>query len=64
MHRFLRVATRPLAVLCALLAPAAAQADAPTDPNEFHLDSSSLYVHENAGQAVITISRSNTAQDA
>ena len=29
----------------------------PNDPTGFHLDSSSLYVHENAGQAVITISR-------
>ncbi len=64
MHRLLRLAFLPVAVLCALLAPAAAHADAAPDPTGFHLDSTSLYVHENAGQAEITISRANTSVDA
>src|SRR5438477_12226000 len=64
MQRFRRLAILPVAVLCALLAPGAAHADPATDPGGFHLDSSALYVHENAGQAVITISRSNTSVDA
>src|SRR5438270_421801 len=63
MH-LLRRTLLPVALLCALLAPAAAHADPAFDPGGFHLDSSSLYVHENAGQAVITISRSNTSVDA
>jgi endoglucanase len=64
MHRLRRLTILPVAVLCALLAPALARADAAPDPGGFHLDSSSLYVHENAGQAVITISRSDTSVDA
>jgi endoglucanase len=64
MHLFRRLAVLPAALLCALLAPVAAHADPAPDPGGFHLDSSSLYVHENAGQAVITISRSNTTADA
>ena len=64
MHWFLRLATLPLAMLCALLAPGAAHADASADPSGFHLESTSLYVHENAGQAVITISRGDTSEDA
>jgi endoglucanase len=53
-----------LGLLCALLAPAAAHADASTDPSGFRLQSSSLTVNENAGQAVITIERSDTSEDA
>jgi endoglucanase len=64
MHRLRRLTLLPIALLCALLAPAAARADAATDPSGFHLDSSSLYVHESAGQAVITISRDDTSEDA
>ena len=64
MHRLRRLTLLPIALLCALLAPAAAQADAASDPSGFHLDSSSLYVNENAGQAVITISRTDTSEDA
>jgi hypothetical protein len=64
MHRFRRLTILPLAVLCALLAPAAAQADASSDSSGFHLDSTSLYVNENAGQAVITISRGDPSEDA
>ena len=59
-----RLAVLSFALLGALIAPVAAQADPAQDPSGFHLDSSSLYVHENAGQAVITISRSNTSGDA
>jgi endoglucanase len=54
----------PAALVCALLAPAGAQADASPDPGGFRLESDSLYVHENAGQAVITIERSDTSEDA
>ncbi len=64
MHRFRRLAVLPVALLCAVLVPAAAHADPAQDPSGFHLDSSALYVHEDAGQAVITISRSNTSVDA
>jgi endoglucanase len=64
MQRFRRLAILPVALLCALLVPAAAQAAASPDPGGFHLDSPALYVHENAGQAVITISRPNTSVDA
>jgi endoglucanase len=64
MHLLRRLTILPLALLCALIAPVAAHADPAQDPGGFHLDSSSLYVHENAGQAVITISRNNTSVDA
>jgi endoglucanase len=64
MHRFRRLAVLPVALLCSVLVPAAAQADPAQDPSGFHLDSPSLYVHEAAGQAVITISRTNTSVDA
>ena len=64
MQRFRRLAILPVAVLCALLAPGAAHADPATDPGGFHLDSSALYVHENAGQAVITIERADTSKEA
>ena len=53
-----------LGLLGALLAPAAAQADASTDPSGFRLQSSSLTVNENAGQAVITIERTDTTEEA
>jgi endoglucanase len=64
MQRLRHLAILPAALLCAVLAPAVAHGDAAPDPSGFHLDSSALYVHENAGQAVITISRSDTSQDA
>jgi endoglucanase len=64
MKPTLRLIFLPLTLFCSLLAPAGAHADAAQDPAGFHLDSSSLYVHENAGQAVITISRSDTSKDA
>src|SRR5947209_9950294 len=60
----LRRLTIPFALLCALLAPAAARADAASDPGGFHLESPALYVHENAGQAVVTIERADTSKDA
>ncbi len=64
MQRLRRLTLLPAALLCALLAPAAAQADAAPDPSGFHLQSSSLYVNESAGQAAITIERSDTSEDA
>jgi endoglucanase len=64
MHLPRRPTILSLALLGALIAPVAAHADPAPDPSGFQLDSSSLYVHENAGQAVITISRSNTSVDA
>ena len=64
MPHLVRLALLPAVLLGALLLPAAAQADGTPDPSGFHLDSSALYVHENAGQAVITISRANTSVDA
>jgi endoglucanase len=64
MHVLRRLTILSLALLGALSAPVAAHADPAQDPTGFHLDSASLYVHENAGQAVITISRSNTSVDA
>src|SRR5690348_13430184 len=63
MHRLRRL-TIPFALLCTLFAPAVAGADAAPDPSGFRLESSSLYVHENAGQAVITIERADTSKDA
>ena len=64
MNRLRHLALFPLVLLGALLAPALAHADAASDPGGFSLQSSSLYVHENAGQAVITIERSDTSEDA
>jgi endoglucanase len=64
MNHLRRLTIVPLAALCALLAPTAAHADGSPDPSGFHLQSSSLSVHENAGQAVITIQRSDTSQEA
>ena len=54
----------PVAVLGALLAPAAAHADAASDASGFRLASSALTVNENAGQAVITVERTDTSEDA
>jgi endoglucanase len=64
MHRPRNLTLLPVALLCALLVPAAAHADATSDPSGFHLQSSQLSVNENAGQAVITIERSDTSEDA
>jgi endoglucanase len=64
MLRVARLMTLSLGLLGALLAPAAAHADPSTDPSGFRLQSSSLVVNENAGQAFITIERSDTSEDA
>jgi endoglucanase len=64
MDRLRRLMLLPTALLCALLAPAVAHADPATDPSGFHLQSSQLSVNEDAGQAVITIERSDTSEDA
>jgi endoglucanase len=45
------------------LAPAAAAA-APSDPTGFHLTSSELFVESSAGQAVVTIERTDTSKEA
>jgi endoglucanase len=64
MRRLGQITLLPAALLCALLAPAAAHAAAAADPNGFHLESSQLSVNEDAGQAVITIERTDTSEDA
>ncbi|HTU88357.1 MAG TPA: glycoside hydrolase family 6 protein [Solirubrobacteraceae bacterium] len=65
MRRLRQITLLPLVVLGALFAPAAAHADtAAVDPTGFHLESSQLYVNEDAGQAVITIERTDTSEDA
>src|ERR1700733_15805130 len=64
MHRFRRLTIPALAVLSTLLAPAAAHADASADPTGFRLQSSALTVNENAGQAVITVERTDTSEAA
>jgi endoglucanase len=51
------------ALLVSLLASAPAHAAA-ADPNGFRFESSTLFVHENAGQAMITIERANAGQAA
>jgi endoglucanase len=48
-------------LLGAVLAPAVSQADAPFDALGFRLSAPALFVHENAGNAVITIERTNAA---
>jgi endoglucanase len=55
-----RLAVLALLATGSLFVPAAAQAD----PTGFHLQSSQLYVHENAGHAVVTIERTDTRSDA
>ena len=62
MRRLGRLLIVPAALLCALLAPAGAVAAPSPDPSGFHLQSDSLYVHENGGQAVITIERGDTSE--
>ena len=64
MRRLGRLLIVPAALLCALLAPAGAVAAPSPDPSGFHLQSDSLYVHENGGQAVITIERGDTSEAA
>jgi len=64
MLRVRRLMILSLGLLGALLAPAAAHADASTDPSGFRLQSSSLTVNENAGQAVIMIERTDTSEEA
>jgi endoglucanase len=64
MRRLRQITLLPAALLCALLAPAAAHADAAPDPSGFHLQSTQLSVNEDAGQAVITIERSDASEDA
>jgi endoglucanase len=53
-----------VAVLGSVLAPAAAQATAGFDPNGFRFSSSTYTVHENQGQAVITVVRNDASQRA
>jgi len=53
-----RLALLVSVALGSVLVLAAAPASA-NDPNGFHLQSPQLYVHENAGQAVITIERTD-----
>jgi endoglucanase len=64
MLRMRRLMILSVGLLGALIAPAAAHADASTDPGGFRLQSSSLTVNENAGQAVITVERSDTNEEA
>jgi endoglucanase len=64
MLRLRRLVIFSATLACALLAPGAAQADPARDPSGFHLDSPALYIHENAGSAVITVSRSDTSEAA
>jgi endoglucanase len=58
-----RIALLAAAVLAFAVAPAAAGA-ARFDPNGFHLQSTRLTVHENAGSAVVTIERTDTRRAA
>ncbi len=64
MRRLGRLLIVPAALLCALLAPAGGVAAPSPDPSGFHLQSDSLYVHENGGQAVITVERGDTSEAA
>jgi endoglucanase len=64
MRRLGRLLILPAALICALSAPAGAGAAPAPDPSGFHLQSDSLYVHENGGQAVITIERGDTSEAA
>jgi endoglucanase len=59
--RRIALAVPVLIVSLVICAPASA---APHDPNGFRFESSSLYVHENAGQAVITVERADSSQAA
>jgi endoglucanase len=64
MLRMRRLMILSVGLLGALIAPTAAHADTSTDPGGFRLQSSSLTVNENAGQAVITVERSDTNEEA
>jgi endoglucanase len=64
MRRLRLLMIFPLALLGALLAPAGALADASPDPTGFRLASPELTVNENAGQAVITVERTDTSEAA
>jgi endoglucanase len=64
MPRLRRLMIVPVALLGALLAPTGALADASPDPSGFRLESPALTVNESAGQAVITIERTDTSEDA
>lgn len=64
MLRLRRLVLLSLAALCTLAAPPGARADPAHDPGGFHLQSSSLYVNENAGRAVITIERADKSREA
>jgi endoglucanase len=55
-----RLALLVLVIAGSVIVPATAQADT----SGFHLQSSQLYVHEAAGQAVVTIVRGDTSRDA
>ncbi|MHB8657906.1 MAG: glycoside hydrolase family 6 protein [Solirubrobacteraceae bacterium] len=63
MSRFSRLLPLLFSTLVLLASPAAAGA-ASFDPLGFHLLSPVLYVHENAGQAAITVVRGNVTADA
>jgi endoglucanase len=58
-----RIALALPALAVSLMVCATAHA-APYDPNGFRFESSSLSVHENAGQAVITVQRADASQEA
>jgi endoglucanase len=60
MIQKLRLPLLLLVALVAMLAPAAAQAD----PTGFHLQSTALFVHENAGSAQVTVERTDVSRDA
>ncbi|MBV8217267.1 MAG: hypothetical protein JO325_02290, partial [Solirubrobacterales bacterium] len=64
MRRLRHSIILPLATLCALVAPAGALADAAPDPTGFRLASPELTVNESAGQAVVTVERTDTSEDA
>ena len=63
VHYVRRITILAATLVGALLGPAAAQA-APFDPLGFRLSSPVYFVNENAGQAVITITRIDTTQEA
>ncbi len=63
MPAFRRVTSFLISVMLWLATPAGAHA-ARFDPRGFHLTSSALSVHENAGRAVITVERLDISRDA